>query len=74
MIAIRAVDYPRFLSALTRARKTSDVPRGTALTSKEFKKLLKDCFELDIEVSVGEQIGTFYLSEEDATVFMLRWT
>jgi hypothetical protein len=74
MIAIRAVDYPRFLSALTQARKTLDVPRGTALTSKEFKKLLKDCFELEIEVSVGEQIGTFYLKEEDAVLFVLRWS
>lgn len=74
MIAIRVVDYPKFLSALTQARKTLDIPKGMALTREEFKKLLKNCFELDIEVSVGDQIGTFYLSEEDAVLFVLRWS
>jgi hypothetical protein len=74
MIEIRVVDYPRFLSALKEARRELAVPRGHALTREQFKQMVKDSFDLDIEVHYGDQIGLFYLhTEQDAVMFMLRW-
>ena len=73
MIAFRVVDYPRFLSALRKARRELAIPPGLPLSSKQFKQMVKDSLDLDVEVRPGDQIGLFYLTEQDAVMFMLRW-
>ena len=74
MIAFHVVDYPRFLSALKKALRELVIPPGQALSSRQFKQMVKDSFDLDVEVHSGDRIGLFYLTEQDAVMFILRWS
>ena len=74
MILIRAHDYPKFVSAWLELMKTHEFIalryEGTAMN---FVKILKDYFNIEAVANSGDQWGTFYLHDKDATAFMLRW-
>lgn len=74
MIVIQIADYPRFRAALIEARRKFDPLHNTYLGSGAFRQLMKDAFELDAWARPGDPMGQFYIKEEDATMFMLKWS
>ncbi len=74
MIAIRIADYPRFRAALIEARRRFDPLHNTYLGSEAFRQLMKDAFDLDAWARPNDPMGQFYLKEEDAVLFVLRWS
>lgn len=74
MTAIRIVDYPRFMTELIKVRRDLYPDLGQRLTSNQFKYLMKSGFDLDVEVHTSDLVGVFYLRDEDAVLFVLRWS
>jgi len=62
------------MTELVKARRHLYPDLGQRLTSNKFKHLMKSSFDLDVEVHTSDLTGVFYLSEEDAVLFVLRWS
>lgn len=61
-------DYPRFRAAIMAHRDS------LTMRSRDFEQFLKQEFDIDAEVHAGDFWGAFWLNEEQAAWFLLKWS
>lgn len=61
-------DYPRFRTAIMAHRDS------LTMRSRDFEQFLKQEFDIDAEVHAGDFRGHFWLNEEQAVWFVLKWS